>query len=128
LTASVRIALVEDEFIIQEFMVSTLEEAGYDVVTASNGEEAISLLEAEGPDCRALITDIRLGPAKLGLTGWDVAHRARELNPDLPVVYVTGDSAADWASRGVPRSMLVRKPFVPAQIILAVSQLLNATG
>ena len=71
---------------------------------------------------RALITDIKLGA---DTTGWDVARHARELKPDMPVVYMTGSEAHDWASLGVPNSVLVPKPFAPAQVLTAVSQLLN---
>jgi CheY-like chemotaxis protein len=59
------------------------------------------------------------------MTGWDVARHGRETNPDLPVVYVTASERHDWASRGVPNSVLIAKPFAPAQVLIAVSQLLN---
>jgi hypothetical protein len=52
-------------------------------------------------------------------------RRARELDPDITVVYMTGDSAADWSSKGVPNSVLITKPFAPVQIVTAISQLLN---
>jgi FixJ family two-component response regulator len=48
----------------------------------------------------AVVTDVRLGT---GPSGWDVAHRARELVPTIPVIYMTGDSASLWSvmvSRG----------------------------
>ena len=54
-----------------------------------------------------------------------MSRRARELEPSLPVVYMTGDAAGDWTSNGVPNSILVTKPFAPAQVVTAVSQLLN---
>jgi hypothetical protein len=38
---------------------------------------------------------------------------------------MTGDSADEWASKGVPSSILLTKPFAPAQLVTAVSQLLN---
>ena len=59
------------------------------------------------------------------LDGWDVAKRARELRPDIPVIYMTGLAADDWASRGVPNSLLLQKPFALAQIVTAVAQMLN---
>jgi DNA-binding NtrC family response regulator len=71
-----------------------------------------------------LITDVNLGRDKL--SGWDVAKRARELNPSVAVIYMTGDSGHDWAANGVPNSVLLLKPFAPAQVVTAVSQLLNA--
>jgi DNA-binding response OmpR family regulator len=89
-------------------------------------EDALQLLDDESRRYRALVTDINLGHGTL--SGWDVARRGREVNPELPVVYMTGDSAAEWAAQGVPNSVLLTKPFAPAQLLTAVSQLLNASG
>lgn len=68
------------------------------------------------------MTDIGLGST---LSGWDVARRAREKTPTLPVVYTTGSEGSDWPCLGVPNSILVTKPFAPSQVLTAVSQLLN---
>jgi DNA-binding response OmpR family regulator len=81
------------------------------------------MLDAKGADFRALITDVNLGSSKL--RGWDVAKHAREINEHIPVVYMTGASAHDWGARGVPNSVLLTKPFANAQVVTAVSQLLN---
>jgi len=101
---------------------AALRDGGYLTDTESSGEAAIGRLETN-TNIRALITDINLIGEK---TGWDVARRAREIFPDIPVVYVTSVSAEDWTSQGVPNSILVQKPFAPAQITTAISQLLNA--
>ena len=69
------------------------------------------------------MTDIHLGGQ---LDGWGVARSARELNPHFPIVYLTGEAADEWASRGVRESVLLTKPFAPAQLVTAVSLLLNA--
>jgi CheY-like chemotaxis protein len=90
-------------------------------ITAS-GEEAITLLQGQRDKYRALLTDIHL---RGKLTGWDVAKRARELTPDIPVVYMTGAGADQWPSHGVPNSVLLNKPFAPAQVVTAVAQLLK---
>ena len=60
------------------------------------------------------------------MVGWEVAKRAREIDPEFPIVYMTGASADDYGSLGVPNSILLTKPFAPAQLVPAVSQLLNA--
>ena len=74
---------------------------------------------------RALVTDINL----LGrIDGWEVAKRAREIDPAFPVIYMTAAAADQWASHGVPNSTLLTKPFAPAQLVTAVSQLLNTAG
>jgi hypothetical protein len=51
---------------------------------------------------------------------------ARELDPTVPVIYMTGTDGGEWASKGVPNSVLLSKPFAPAQIVTAVASLLNA--
>jgi DNA-binding response OmpR family regulator len=47
------------------------------------------------------------------------------MKPELPVIYLTASDSHDWASLGVPNSVLIAKPFAPAQVLTAVSQLLN---
>jgi DNA-binding response OmpR family regulator len=116
--------VVDDEILIHDLLRDPLEEAGYSVLVAATGAEAIKALEGDKADeIKALVTDVNLGPKSA--SGWDVARRARELQTDIPVVYVTGDSGHEWASQGVPNSMLIKKPFAPAQVVTAVSQLIN---
>jgi hypothetical protein len=43
------------------------------------------------------------------MDGWQVAHRARELNPAIPVIYMTGAAAADWYANDVPKSILLNR-------------------
>ncbi|CAN7623269.1 response regulator [Neorhizobium sp. LjRoot104] len=102
-------------------MEEILSGAGFAVVVASSGQEAIDLVEGD-VTLSAVVTDVRLGA---GPSGWDVAHRARELTPTMPVIYMTGDSANLWAAHGVPGSTLLQKPFVEAQLITAIATLLN---
>ena len=117
------ILVVEDDPVIPVVIEDALAGGGYNVVCASSGERAIELLDAPDAKYRAIVTDINLGRAKLD--GWEVARHAREIDPLLPVVYMTGASADSWASKGVPNSILLTKPFAPAQVLTAVSQLLN---
>ncbi len=123
---AILVFVVEDEPLIQDLLGYVLEDAGFQVATAVTGEEAVGKLERQAPAFRSLLTDVNLRPGKL--TGWDVAKRARELNPGLPVIYMTGDSANEWKAKGVPNSVLITKPFVPAQVVTALSQLLSAGG
>jgi len=120
---SILIFVVEDEPLIQDLLENALKEGGFAVATAAAGAEAIRMLEASGADYRALVTDVHLPPGEI--TGWDVAKRARELSPEIPVVYLTGAGGQDWAANGVPNSVLVLKPFAAAQAVTAVAQLLN---
>ncbi len=63
------------------------------------------------------ITNIRFGEHP---SGWDVARLAREIDPEMPILYISGDGAPDWPSRGVPNSIMLEKPFVVAQLVLAI--------
>ena len=119
---TILLLVVEDDHIVQEMLHTELTDAGFKVITASSGNQAIKQLEDKAAKPRAIITDIRLGT---GPDGWEVARRARELIPDIPVVYATGDSAGEWPSKGVPKSSVIVKPFSPAQLTTAVSTLLN---
>ena len=119
-----RVLVVEDDYFIKELTEETLSEGGFEPQTVTSGEEAIALLQENHHQYRALVTDVHLHGK---LTGWDVARRARELNLDVPVVYMTGDGGDLWPSQGVPNSILLIKPFAPAQLVTAVSSLLNAT-
>ena len=119
---SVLVLIVDDEALIHLALQDALEAGGFAVAAASRAEEAIAMLEAKGAAYNALVTDVNLGGK---LTGWDVAKRARELTPDMPVIYMTGAAANEWASNGVPNSILLSKPFAPAQLLTAVSNLLN---
>jgi DNA-binding response OmpR family regulator len=117
------ILVVEDDHLIQSVVEETLTEGGFEIIISSSGENAMELLAAAGGKYRALVTDINFGRDKMD--GWKVARHAREIDPAFPVVYMSGDSAADWSSKGVPNSVMLTKPFAPAQLVTAVSQLLN---
>lgn len=116
------ILVAEDDPAIQGVIEDALLEGGFEVALAGSGEEAVTLLMAKRDEYRALVTDIGL----YGMDGWEVARRVREIKPDFPIVYTTGQHAADWASKGVPNSIMLTKPFAPAQLVTAVSQLLNS--
>lgn len=79
------------------------------------------MLAGQALSLDGLITDINLGD---GPDGWQVARKARELVGGLPVVYVSAASEHEWTSHGVPNSVMVTKPFVPAQVVVAISSLL----
>ena len=112
---------VEDEMLVQAMLVTALEEAGFSVLVADSGDQALAALASTFQSLHGLITDVNLGK---GPDGWDVARTARELVVGLPVVYVSAASEHEWTSRGVPNSLMISKPFVSAQVVVAISSLL----
>ena len=117
------ILVIEDEYALQGIVEDALTEGGFEAEILSSGEEALTLFKGRIKEYRGLVTDVNL---KGHLNGWDVARQIREINPACPVVYMTGAAAGQWASHGVPNSILLEKPFAPAQLVTAVSNLLNA--
>lgn len=113
--------LVEDEALLAVPLEQELIDAGFEVVVALHGQEALAEIEQGASRLSGLITDIRL-PA---VNGWAISRRARELVPTIPVVYMSGDSAAEWTANGVPNSIMLQKPFAAAQLTAAITKLIN---
>jgi CheY-like chemotaxis protein len=114
---------VDDETAILELIQFALEDVGFRVTAAASGREAIALIEADrARNFDGLVTDVNLGRAP---SGWEVARLARALNPAIPVIYTSGDSAHEWTRNGVPRSLLLQKPFAPSGLGAALARLIE---
>jgi len=113
-----RIALlVEDEWLIRMEIADALDDAGWIVIEAGSGEEAIALF-ANGGHADLLITDIRL-PGEL--SGWDLAARLRALEPGLAVIYASANPAVEALQ--VAGSLFIGKPSRTSALIAACEQL-----
>lgn len=119
---AVRVLVVDDEALICSFIEDALSDGGFEACSVHSGEVAMSTFRDGREQCRALVTDVNLGD---GINGWELARQVREITPGFPVVYMTSASAPDWKSQGVDGSLLIEKPFPPAQLAAAVSQLLG---
>lgn len=99
------ILLVEDEALLLEMTKCDLEDLGFTVITASDGDAALQILQA-GVSISALLTDIRMP----GLhDGWELARRVRDLHPGLPVIYASGYSTS--TPHPVEGSIFLQKPY-----------------
>jgi CheY-like chemotaxis protein len=116
------VLLVEDDVLVQDLIREGLEDAGYRVIPVEDAASALAVIEQEAA-LAGMVTDINLGG---GPKGWDIARAAREKHHDLPIVYVSGDSAHDWTSHGVPHSVMVPKPFATGQIVVALAEMQNS--
>lgn len=124
---AVLVLVVDDEVAIREVLNASLEDDGYKIMLAESGEDAVKLLTKHKLKIRGLVTDIPLGGERK-MSGWEIARHARELNPEIAIVYMSGDSSEDWAVDGVPKSIMVAKPFAVSQISTAIATLLNESG
>ncbi len=108
--------VAEDEAMLADVMAWALEDAGYEVIHAVNGQAALELLSQQHVD--VLVTDIRM-PLMDGLT---LANRARQSSASLPIVFVSGFSAESAAMPD--RSVFLRKPFSPDDLTRAIERVL----
>lgn len=103
--------VVEDDWLIRDDIAFKLRDAGWKVFEASKAEDAISYAEvAKRVDL--LFTDIELAGS---LSGWDLAEWYRVIQPDLPVIYTSGNSAD--RTRSVPGSVFLSKPYRAAEVV-----------
>jgi two-component system cell cycle response regulator CpdR len=118
------VLMVEDEPIIGDVLEMAFEDAGFHTCRAYDGSEAFAALgESAGQFC-AVITDIRLGA---GADGWEIARHARDLQPEIPIIYISGHAGTDWRNNGVARSLFLSKPFLPSELVSAALSLIDAS-
>jgi CheY-like chemotaxis protein len=108
------VLVVDDEPVALAVLRRTLEQH-YHVLTASNGLEALKVMEASGEDIRVVVTDVRMP----GLSGPALAAHLARLKKSPAVLFVSGYTDPD-----VPGEVLA-KPFTPDALLGAVARLLD---
>ena len=112
-----RVLVVENNEALREPIAEGLRQAGFGVVEAANGKEALSHI---GQRFDVLFTDIDL-PG--GMDGWAIAQRWRENDPTIGVIYTSGFCLDH--GRYVQGGRCVPKPYRPGQIVAAVVEVAN---
>ncbi|MFL5680653.1 MAG: response regulator [Chloroflexota bacterium] len=119
-----RILVVDDEPAIRRFVADSLRGAGYEVMTAASGRDALAIVYEDNGTPALLVTDIEM-PA---MTGVELAARVRADRPAIRVVLMTGREAS--AARAREREGLVEgvllKPFGLAELLDAVFEAIGA--
>jgi PAS domain S-box-containing protein len=117
-----KILVVEDDSRVRRVTVARLKDAGYHVIEASNGPEALEYL-AMHPEIRLLFTDIVM-PG--GMHGDELAELAVSSKPDLKVLFTSGYAEPGVAGRGLERSeSWLRKPYTAAELAHRLRKLLD---
>ena len=120
-----KVLVLEDESSIRGFIVINLRRAGYEVVEAETGEEALQRLH-EHPDTRVCLLDIMLP----GIDGFEVCRRIRMANPQIGIIMLSARSQEMDKVTGLMTGAddYVTKPFSPAELIARVDALLRRSG
>ena len=123
LTGSETILLVEDDEPVRAVIGTMLEGKGYRVLSAHDAKAAIAILDDAASDVQLLLTDVVMP----GLTGPELAERARATRPDLDVLLMSGYSEG---SEGLINAeddtvVLIQKPFSGEQLLRKLREILQ---
>jgi PAS domain S-box-containing protein len=118
-----RILLVEDDPLVRTMARRSLSEAGFEVLEAANGQEALELIASDPLHLDAVLTDLAM--PEIG--GRQLAQRLRENRPDLPVVFMSGYTDDDVSRRGLLEAGVpfLEKPLSPGALVRKMRQVLD---
>ena len=117
------ILIVEDEEIVRELVCQVLSTQGYEVLCASQGEEAMTLSKEHADKISLLVTDVVM--PQMG--GLELSRLLLAERPEMKVLYVSGYSENDMSEQGILAADLefLEKPFTPQALLRKVKELLN---
>ncbi len=115
---TVRILLVDDQEQVRLFAADVLRDAGFEVTAVGDSAAALSILNQDGDGTTLLLTDVVMH----GLSGRDLAVRARQIRPGLSIVFMSGyaDEGPSVAELEAMGARFLQKPFSPDQLEAAI--------
>ncbi len=116
-----KLLIIDDEAVIRDGLKRVLESEAYVVETCSSGFQAIGLLQQREFDL--IITDLKMP----GMSGIEVLKSVRTLQPDIPVILITGYASIDTAVEAIKNgaSDYISKPFAPDILLEKVQKALS---
>lgn len=123
-SASGTILLVEDEEPLREFGRVVLKRAGYEVIDASDGAQAIAFCEKQKPVINAIFTDVIMPT----MSGPEMTRRLWKLYPGVPVLYTSGYSRTVVTENGADAGEFefLQKPYTSQELLIRLEQILSA--
>ena len=115
--------IAEDEALVSFSMKKILEDAGYKVLLASDGVEALAIFRERPEDISVILSDVVMPK----MSGIEFLEEARRVRPDIKVIFVSGYSASFLRERGVLREgmELITKPFAKQELLRRVREALD---
>ncbi len=117
-----KVLVVEDEFLVRLTLVEALSDEGFQVLEAETGDAALPILQRY-QEISLLLTDIQLPGT---INGHALALRARETQPNLPIIFMTG--GPDEETDGSARDVFISKPYTLANICKTAKRLTAAAA
>jgi CheY-like chemotaxis protein len=116
--------VVDDEDEVRRVLVDILKLGRFHVLEARNGAHALEVIDAHRGPLDLVVTDMVMPT----LGGTDLADRLRELHPNLLVLFMSGYSDKSRTRELQPGEHFIAKPFLPADLFVAVNKLLAKAG
>jgi PAS domain S-box-containing protein len=118
-----KILVIDDEAVMRDGCCRILAKEGCEVITAPNGEEGLAAIKEDPQGIEVVLVDLKMP----GMGGMEVLEAAREVNPALLIVVITGYATVDSAVEAMKKGAydFIPKPFTPDQLRLVVSRALE---
>lgn len=119
-----KILVVDDKEMMRDSVGATLRRAGYDIVVASSGTDALGLIARDRPD--AVVSDLKMP----GMTGLELLEQISELDDELPVVLMTAFGTIETAVEAMRFGAFdyITKPFEGDELVITVKRALRHAG
>jgi signal transduction histidine kinase/CheY-like chemotaxis protein len=121
------VLVVEDEPDVRRMAERILTKAGYSVIGADGGEEAIGICEDDNQQINLILSDVIMP----GMLGPELVERVRELRPEVRIVFMSGYSHQMLAPEALAEkksATFIEKPFNAGELLLAVRGMLDGNG
>ena len=117
------ILVVEDESAVRKIAVMTLDQAGYKVFEAADGQEAIKFLENNDEGVDLVLTDVIMP----GIGGKDVAEKMQEFCPNTKLIFMSGYTNNAIVHHGVldDKTNFIQKPFTPISLLKKIRDVID---
>ncbi|HVN48833.1 MAG TPA: response regulator [Bacteroidota bacterium] len=118
------VLLVEDEEQLLELLVMLLEENGYCILTASDGEAAVETFRQHSHEVAVVLSD--LGLPKLG--GWEAFLQMKTINPRVKAILASGYFDPELKQEIIKSGakLFVQKPYQPLEVLMKIRQLIDS--
>jgi PAS domain S-box-containing protein len=119
------ILIVEDEEAVRKLARTILEERGYTVFEAGNGDAALKLCKKQNGQFHLVITDIIMP----GMNGQELAQKIMHLYPHIKIIYISGYSEDTTEHQGIDKGRIrfLKKPLAPSTLLCTVREVIDTS-
>jgi DNA-binding response OmpR family regulator len=118
--AGKRVLVVDDDPDIRELLFTALEDEGFEVVPAGNGQEALAIIKTFRPD--VIILDLMM-PV---MDGWQFARELRARDEDIPLVLLSAARDLKTHAKALSAADIIEKPFDLAELLPKIARVASA--